>query len=210
MTSMSTGYEQQGRVAQKQRTREALVAAARALVATGATPTVEDAAHESGISRTTAYRYFRSQAALLAEAHPETARTTLLPADPPQDPVERVALVVEEFLGVITSSEAQQRTMLRLSLESDDSLPLRQGRAIAWLEEALEPARPVLGAAGVHRLALAVRSVAGIESYVWLVDVGGLSRPDAVELMRENAAALCRDRLGDQRVQGGATSGSTS
>ena len=41
---MSTAYETEGRTAQKQRTRAALVAAARDLVAEGLTPTVEDAA----------------------------------------------------------------------------------------------------------------------------------------------------------------------
>ena len=62
----SPGYEQVGRVRQKQRTREALISAARELVADGATPTVEDAASQAGISRTTAYRYFPNQATLLS------------------------------------------------------------------------------------------------------------------------------------------------
>ena len=52
-------------------------------------------------------------------------------------------------------------------------LPLRQGRAIGWFEEALAPLRPQLGPAGVRRLAIAVRSAVGIESLVWLTDVAG-------------------------------------
>ena len=82
---MSTGYEEVGRVRQKRRTRQALVAAARQLVAEGVTPTVESAAEHAGVSRTTAYRYFASQAALLAAAHPEIVTTTLLPAAAPTD-----------------------------------------------------------------------------------------------------------------------------
>lgn len=127
---MSTAYEVTGRTEQKQRTRQALVAAARNLVASGKTPTVEDAAGAAGISRTTAYRYFPNQRALLGAAHPETGRRSMLPPDPPQDPAQRLAAVIGEFTRMILRTEAQQRTMLRLSLEADEAeraaLPLRQ------------------------------------------------------------------------------------
>lgn len=191
---MSTSYEAHGRVAQKRRTREALVAAARDLVAAGRTPTVEDAAEAAAISRTTAYRYFPNQRVLLAAAHPETAAETMLPADPPTDVVARLDLVVSAFTRMILDTEAQQRTMLRLSLEiaPDEraALPLRQGRVIRWIEEALEPLAAELPPAEVHRLAVAIRSATGIEALVWLVDVAGLSRDDAAELMRWSARAL--------------------
>lgn len=192
---MSTAYESNGRVDQKRRTREALVAAAREQVANGETPTVERAAEVASISRTTAYRYFPTQRALLAAAHPETAVASLLPQDAPVDDVAaRLDLVIEAFTRMTLENEAQNRTMLRLSLaateEERSQLPLRQGRAIAWLEDALAPLRPKLSAAKVHRLALAIRSATGIESLVWLTDVGGLSRRDAVQLMRGSARAL--------------------
>ena len=83
--AMSTAYELNGRTNQKRRTRDALVAAARSIVAEGRTPTVEEVAETASISRTTAYRYFPSQRALLAAAHPETAVESLLPDDPPED-----------------------------------------------------------------------------------------------------------------------------
>jgi len=201
MFPVSTPYEQNGRTKQKQRTRHALVEAARELVARGLTPTVEDAAADADVSRATAYRYFPSQAALLAAAHPETARASLLPSDPPDDPEQRVALVVEAFTKIIVGTESQQRTMLRLSLAEDDDgravLPLRQGRAIAWLTEALEPARERLGDHGVRQTALAIRSAIGIEALIWLTDMGGLSRRRAVEVMRSNARAICRAALAD-------------
>ncbi len=53
---MATSYELSGRRHQKARTRDALVAAARALLAQGTTPTVEEAAAAAAVSRTTAYR----------------------------------------------------------------------------------------------------------------------------------------------------------
>src|SRR5262245_29357977 len=114
---MSTAYEEVGRVRQKRRTREALVAAARELVADGLTPTVEDAAERASVSRTTAYRYFPSQAALLATAHPEIVTTTLLPDPAPTDVTARLEVVVAHVTDMVVATEAQQRTMLRLSLE---------------------------------------------------------------------------------------------
>jgi AcrR family transcriptional regulator len=192
-------YELVGRVAQKQRTRDALIAAARSLIADGQTPTVAAAAASASISRTTAYRYFESQRDLLVAAHPETATTSLLPADPPHDPAARVQAVVQAFTALIVDTEAQQRTMLRLSLESipaqPSSLPLRQGRAIGWIAEALEPLRAQLGERRLHALSLAIRSAIGIEALVWLIDVAGLSRADARNLMCWSAQAMLQAAL---------------
>jgi AcrR family transcriptional regulator len=192
--SVSTAYELNGRTHQKRRTRDALVAAAREVVASGETPTVEEAAEMASISRATAYRYFPNQRALLYAAHPETGTTSLLPEDPPEDVAGRLDLVMDSFTRQMLENEAQQRTMLRLSLEADPAeraqLPLRQGRAIGWFEDALAPLRAEMSQAAVHRLAVAIRSATGIESLVWLVDVAGLSREDATELMRSSARAL--------------------
>lgn len=191
---MSTPYESDGRVHQKRRTREALVAAARDLVASGANPTIEDAAAAASVSRTTAYRYFGDQRSLLLAAHPEIAATSLLPDNAPDDPAARLDAVVRAFTALVVDTEPQQRTMLRLSLEpvpaDRGTLPLRQGRAIRWIAEALEPLLAELGEDGVHRLALAIRSAIGIEALVWLTDIAGLSREDAVESMAWSAQAM--------------------
>jgi AcrR family transcriptional regulator len=193
---MSMADEQSGRARQKQRTRMALVAAARELVARGGRPpTVAEAAEAALVSRTTAYRYFPTQRSLLLAAHPEVAATSMLPGDVGEDPEERVAAVVRGFMAMVMDTEPQQRTMLRLSLEEDAEsrhLPLRQGRAIDWFAEALEPLRVQLGDDGVRRLAIAVRAVSGIESLVWLTDVAGLTRDRAVEQMVWSAVALVR------------------
>lgn len=202
---MSIPYELNGRIDQKRRTRDALIAAARDLVADGATPTVEGAAEAASISRTTAYRYFPSQRALLVAAHPETAAASLLPDDAPDDVATRLDLVVDAFTRMIVASEAQQRTMLRLSLEADPveraQLPLRQGRAIKWIEEALAPLRTEMSEAELHRLAVAVRSATGIEALVWLTDVAELSRDDATDLMRWSARALLQSALASPKVR---------
>jgi AcrR family transcriptional regulator len=196
---MSTSYELVGRTQQKSRTRAALVDAARALIAQGLTPTVEDAAAASSISRTTAYRYFPNQRALLVAAHPETEAASLLPVDAGDDPETRLAAVVEAFTQLIADSEPQQRTMLRLSLEPDAARRepglLRQGRAIAWIEEALAPLRGRMSESDLTRLVFAVRSAIGIEARVWLTDVAGLSPDAATQLMRWSAQALYRSAI---------------
>src|SRR5262245_16111280 len=164
---VSTAYEEIGRVRQKRRTRDALVAAARELIAEGDTPTVEVAAERAGVSRTTAYRYFPSQAALLATAHPEIVTKSLLPVPPPDDVVERLMIVVDRVTEMVVDTEPQQRTMLRLSLEPGarpQELLLRQGRVIGWLEDALAPLAGDIGRDGVRRLAIAIRSAIGIRS----------------------------------------------
>lgn len=199
---MSTADEQTGRARQKQRTRMALVAAARELVASGGRPpTVGEAAEAALVSRTTAYRYFPTQRSLLLAAHPEVEATSMLPEDVGEDPEERIAAAVRGFMAMVVDTEPQQRTMLRLSLESDTEsrqLPLRQGRAIDWFTEALEPVGDRLGDDAVRRLAIAVRAASGVEALVWLTDVAGLTREQAVEQMVWSAVALVR-----RAVQGG-------
>ncbi len=199
MSGMSTPYEASGRVEQKNRTRTALVVAAREMVSQGLAPSVAEAADAAAVSRTTAYRYFPNQRTLLAAAHPETGSESMLGEDPPTDPAARLDAVIRRFTAVILETEAQQRTMLRLSLEDDPEdrggQPLRQGRAIGWITEALEPTRGQLSDDELHQLVLAIRSATGIEALVWLTDIGGLSREAAVELMCWSAQSMLEAAL---------------
>ncbi len=199
MSGMSIPYEASGRVEQKSRTRAALVVAAREMVSRGLAPTVAEAADAAAVSRTTAYRYFPNQRSLLAAAHPETGAESMLGEDPPSDAASRLDEVVRRFTTMILETEAQQRTMLRLSLEDDPEdrggQPLRQGRAIGWITEALEPLREQLSDDELRRLVLAIRSAIGIEALVWLTDIGGLSRDAAVELMRWSAQSMLQAAL---------------
>ena len=190
---MSIPYERSGRTRQKSRTREALITATRQLIAKGQTPTVEDAAAQAAISRTTAYRYFPNQRALLIAAHPEIDRKSLLGANPPRDPAARLGTVLDEFFRIMLENEPQLRMALRLSLDRGPVQPdtlLRRGRAIAWIEDALGPLLGQLSKQEVRKLALAIRSAAGIEALVWLTDVAQLSRVQAVEVMTWSAQAL--------------------
>jgi AcrR family transcriptional regulator len=196
---MTTPYELTGRTNQKARTRAAMLAATRELLAEGVTPTVEQAATRANVSRTNAYRYFPNQRALLIASYPELDAPSLLGADAPADPAARLELVTESVGRQMLEHEPELRTMLRLSLESPPpqrgALPLRQGRVIGWIEDALAPLRERMSEPEIHRLALAIRATLGIEALVWLTDVGGLSREDAVDLMRSSARTLLDSAL---------------
>ena len=189
---MDAPYESTGRTGQKQRTRELLVATVRRLVADGVTPTVEVVADASGVSRSTTYRYFPDQRALVAAAHPEIELTSLLGEDPPTDMRERLERALDEHFRILLEWEPQLRASLRVALEpGGDAPPLRGGRAVGWFEDALRP----LGRRRARRLAVAVRAAAGIEPLVWLTDVAGQSRRQAVATMRSTALTLLEAEL---------------
>jgi hypothetical protein len=86
--------------------------------------------------------------------------------------------------------------MLRLSLDpagvEKGALPLRRGHAIGWLDDALSPLRERMSPVRLRRLVLAIRATLGIEALVWLTDIGGLAREEAIELMRSSARTLLR------------------
>lgn len=183
---------------QKARTREALVAATRQLLRDGVTPSVEQAADAARVSRTTAYRYFASQRDLLAATFPRLEGGTLLGDRPPADVRARIALFAEGMTESILANEAEMRAMLRLSLDPQappHEVALRTGRRQLWVADALAPLRDALPKARFERLTLAIAATAGIESFVWLIDVGGADRQTAAAVIRENCNALLEHEL---------------
>ncbi|HVL95164.1 MAG TPA: TetR/AcrR family transcriptional regulator [Solirubrobacteraceae bacterium] len=190
---MSSAYELSGRTRQKARTRNALLAAARELLAEGANLTVDQAADRAEVSRSTAYRYFPNQRMLVAALHPEVDLPSLLDEPAPDDPRERLEVVIARFTDLVLRWEPEYRAQLRLSLEpgaADEQLPLRGGRGIRWIEDALAPLRGELPDAELRRLVLAIRATTGIESFVWLTDVARVPREEAVEILRGSAREL--------------------
>ena len=198
---MSIPYELTGRTQQKARTRKALIEAARQLLAEGVTPTVERTADRAEVSRATAFRYFTNQRALLVATYPQLEEASLLGAAAEEDPMARLEAVTEELARQILEYEQELRTHLRLSLEpattQSDELPLRQGRAIGWIDDALSPLRDRIPARDLRRLVLAIRATLGIEAMVWLTDVGGVPREQAVDIMRASARTLLRSAIAD-------------
>ena len=201
---MSISYERTGCTQQKARTRDALIATTRRLLAQGTTPTVEQAAAAARISRATAYRYFPNQRTLLAATYPHLDRRSLLPTPAPPDPAARLAAVVDAQTQLVLELEPEVRTQLRLALDPEapdrGQLLLRRGRRITWIQEALAPLRGQLPNDELQRLVHAIGAVVGIEALVWLTETAGLSRQQAVEVMRWSAHALLRTAVADADV----------
>ena len=186
-------YQDTGRVRQKARTREALVQATRSLLSSGMTPTVEEAAERAAVSRTIAYRYFPTQQALLVAAYPEVGKESILDENSPPDVGARFEIVFAEMARQVIENEVPLRAMLRLSLgapEQRGDLPLRRGRRRVWLADALSPLASSMPKADLDRLVLAVSATTGIESFIWLTDMAGLSGKQALEVMRFSAETL--------------------
>jgi AcrR family transcriptional regulator len=196
---MTVPYESTGRVGQKARTREALLRAVRQLLAAGEIPTVEGAAAAAQVSRTTAYRYFPNLHALLVAAHPHAEEESLLGEDPPGDPAERLRIVAESQTARILEFEAEMRAVLRLSLDVESpqrpALPMNRGLRIGWIEDALRPLEDRWGEQELRQLVCGIGATLGIEAFVWLTDIAGLSREESAETMRLNAERLLRSAL---------------
>lgn len=171
---------------QKRRTRKDLLQAAATLMKQGRRPSLDEVAEEALVSRATAYRYFPSIEALLAEASadmltPEPAQ--LFTGDEPTDPVARVEKVDAALHDMVLANESALRLMLANALqqgtggERDAGLPLRQNRRTPLIEAALEPARKQFKASGYDMLGKALAMVIGTEGMIVCKDV--LQLPDA-------------------------------
>lgn len=159
---------------------------------------MDGAATRASISRTTAYRYFPNLRSLLIAAYPHIDQPSLLGADPPAEPEARLAVVVDDHMRHILTYEAEQRTVLRLSLETHEgnqlALPMHRGMRIGWIADAVAPLRRHLPD-DLERLVHGIGATIGIEAFDWLTDIAERSPEDAIGIMRSNGLALLRAAL---------------
>ena len=163
---------------------------------------MEQAAERARVSRATAYRYFVNQRALLGAVHPEVTAASLLPPVAPVDPLERVTLVAREIMRIVVENEPELRASLRISLAGDPSdapPPMRRGRRTGWFEDALAPLRTSLGESRTRSYALRLAATVGIEPFIWLRDMGGLSPRRAADALIANARAVAAEFVAVQR-----------
>jgi AcrR family transcriptional regulator len=184
---------------QKRRTRKDLLQAAATLMKQGRRPSLDEVAEEALVSRATAYRYFPSIEALLAEASadmvtPEPAQ--LFAGGGPADPVARVEKVDTALHDMVLANESALRLMLANALqqgtrgERDAALPLRQNRRTPLIDAALEPVRKQFKPSGYDMLGKALALVIGTEGIVVCKDVLQLTDAEARKVKRWAIRAL--------------------
>ncbi|WP_067336926.1 TetR/AcrR family transcriptional regulator [Stappia indica] len=190
------------RTSQKNRTREAILAGARALIERGETVTVTAAAAESGISKATAYRYFSDPAVLAAEAglavEVRDYAEIVQGCDTPRAKVLAVSLYM---FDLALAHEAAFRQFLARNLdcwlaEGGGEAARRGARRVAMYRQALSEVRPALPADRLAVLVGALSAATGTEAMIALDDVARLSPDMARQAVRETTEALLDRFLG--------------
>ena len=205
------GVKRDLRANQKERTREALVGAAKELARRGAPPTVAEAAEQARVSRATAYRYFPTQESLLIEVSDVTPMVVpvedllkeLAAAGDGLSAEERLGRLLDTFNPIVVAYEVPLRTALRVYLDTwlesrrkGEAAPkVREGRRMRWLDTALEPVRRQLPKAEWQRLRAALALTLSIDALVVMKDVALLDDEEAFSVLRWTAFTLLRAAL---------------
>jgi len=193
------------RVNQKERTRQAIVAATRDLIRTGDEVTMPAVAKSALVSEATAYRYFPDLASLLREAltgvwpSPESA---LAPVAGSDDPVERVACATEALLRHVLTYQGAVRAMIAATITRPAMAAIRPGYRFGLIDYALRPldgAGPA-DAAAVAQLKRDLAVVVSAEALFTLTDLCGLSPEDAIASAVHTARTLTRAATGKNRL----------
>lgn len=200
---------QDPRANQKARTRAAIVAAAKELTnSLGETPTVSAAATAAGVARATAYRYFPTQEALdveVADIGPDVvAIEEALERLATTDVEERLLALLDAFNPVVLASEEHFRralwvyldTWLRSNRADEDVPPVREGRRMRWLDQALGSLDD-LPDDRKRRLRAALALTLGSDSLVVMKDVCGLDDDEALDVLRWAATTILSAGLTD-------------
>jgi AcrR family transcriptional regulator len=187
------------RVAQKRRTRKAIVDAAMTLVARGERPSIEDVAAAADVSRRTIYMYFPSFDQLLLDATvgalSQATVDRALAEGPANERMEaRVERLVRAMHDVSPEVERLGRALIRLTVDADaaDGAPRRGYRRVEWIETALAPWRDRLEPAAWRRLVCGLAMVIGWEALIVQRDVCGLTVAEGVDASVWAARALVR------------------
>jgi len=184
-----------GRTNQKERTRRAIVAAARDVVAAGGHVTMPEVARRALVSEATAYRYFPDLASVLREAitgiwlTPQQAMAAVAHSD---DPVERIGYATEVLLRQVLAYEAAVRAMIAASVTRPANARL-PGRRFGLIDEALRPLEDTMAVqqpARFEQLKRGLAVVLSAETLFTLTDLCGLTPELAIASAIETARSL--------------------
>lgn len=171
------------RANQKERTRAAIVDAARELTTTGADVTMPAVAKAARVSEATAYRYFPDLVTLLRESIAGTwpsAADALAPMAHSRDPVERIAFATEFLLRDVLRYQGAVRAMISASIARPDWAATRPGRRFGLIDEALAPVTDSPNPEAFAQLKRDLAIVVSAEALFTLTDMCGLDPETAI------------------------------
>ena len=185
------------RTAQKKRTRNALIAAAKELAARGEELTIAGVADAAEISRATAYRYYSDAGALAIEV---TLELELLSADVllegEEDVRARVHKVARYYLQFVRDHEGAFRQFLAQTMSlwaQGDQTELRGARRVRAFTTALAPVRDQMSGTAFTELVARLSMLTGLEQLIATSDVLGLD-PDTADDMQQGIVDAVLDR----------------
>jgi AcrR family transcriptional regulator len=182
-------------VAQRRRTRRAIVEATMSLLAQGVDPSINEIAAAADVSRRTVYLHFPTLDQLILDATLGMMNVDIdarLQDGASDDPHERLAALIDGLLANMEKSLPLGRRLIRLTVDtpSDPGRPRRGYRRITWIEAAVEPARARLGARQFDDLVSSLAMVIGWEAFIVLSDVRGLDAQAIRDLSLRAATTL--------------------
>ncbi len=177
----------------------------------GHIPSVAELAVRSNVSRATAYRYFPSRSALITTVIDASLGPVRQLADDSRGGRERVHELFRTTFPRFKEFEPQLRAAAQLALEQWaleragllEEEPYRRGHRVRILQHAIAPLSAQLPKASRERLHKALSVIYGIESYVILKDIWGVSDREMERTVLWMADALIdaaqREALAGQR-----------
>jgi len=205
MTTLTDGT---GRVAQRRRTRKAIVDAASALLAAGADPSIGDIAAAADVSRRTIYTHFPTLDQLLLDAAAGAMSIDVdgaLAAAGDADAHTRISALISAIADGLAQTLPIGRKLIKLTVDAPPaSRPRRGYRRVGWIEQALEPIRPQLGPARFDDLVSALSCLIGWEAFIVLTDIRGLRPEQARTIVTTNAIVLIDAALAGAAIAGAA------
>lgn len=179
------------RANQMERTRLAIVEAARALADSGAEIRMSVIAAEARVSEATLYRYFPDLVSLLLAALPMTDQVELLrAATDSADPVERIGHAAEVLGRAVLRRQGAVRALVAATVAKPSSAGSRPAQRFALIEHALAPWAESHGDADVGQLVRDLAVVISAESLFTLLDLCGLDPEEAVASLAATARRI--------------------
>lgn len=183
----SNSLPEQGRIAQKLKTREAILAKANQMLKKGIALSVEDVAREAGVSKATAYRYFPSVELLRREASLQVksqAPDDLFKNIAKDDLKGRIDRLIHYHYTLFTTNEKEFRLFLGSIITESVTAknpPSRGSRRVVLIEEALEPLKRTVSKKVYSNMVASLSIVFGIESVTILKDICHQSNKDLLD-----------------------------